>query len=426
MSLLRRFKFVTEDELNRMSKSQRDGVNEYTEARLRNLGASLIQTVGQHLQITQFGIATAIVYYHRFYAKHSFKDHDRLVVATACLFLASKVEENPKPVKHVIHAMYSYRFRKHPALKERIVKEEKTYALVKDRVLVVERSLLYTIGFDFNIEHPYKVIVNMGKMLEDYLRKWKRDRSSSKGAKAVGPEDAEGDDKLFAYLYDLHARKPNPLIQPAWNFANDSFRLTLCLQYDPHDIALSCFYLALKYVVREEGIQVTTYQKLLKAMMTYVGPRIEERRVKKRVPIDYRENFIEVQQSDRLGEGHGATAPTPTEGAGDAAKQTHERVVSERVECWVMKGDPKYADEAKRVQSVMEDRKKTFLDVSPAKVAQVTEKILDLYEVKVKAEDIKIKLEEEPAGVKREREREGGGAHNGNGQESAGSKKQKV
>jgi cyclin T len=46
----------------------------------------------------QLSIATAIVFFHRFFVVHSFKHYDRWILATACLFLAGKVEETPKKV----------------------------------------------------------------------------------------------------------------------------------------------------------------------------------------------------------------------------------------------------------------------------------------------------------------------------------------
>ena len=42
-------------------------------------------------------LASAAVFYHRFYQIHSFyKFRSRYVTATCCLFLAGKVEETPK------------------------------------------------------------------------------------------------------------------------------------------------------------------------------------------------------------------------------------------------------------------------------------------------------------------------------------------
>ncbi len=74
-------------------------------------------------------IASGVVFFHRFYAQHSFRDYDRFVsspadstlplilidflvafyllfqaMAISCLFLASKAEETPKKLIEVVQA----------------------------------------------------------------------------------------------------------------------------------------------------------------------------------------------------------------------------------------------------------------------------------------------------------------------------------
>ena len=46
--------------------------------------------------------ATGVIYFHRFYMFHSFRQFPRYVTASCCLFLAGKVEETPKKCKHII------------------------------------------------------------------------------------------------------------------------------------------------------------------------------------------------------------------------------------------------------------------------------------------------------------------------------------
>lgn len=49
--------------------------------------------LGEGLKLRQQVIATATVYFKRFYARNSLKNIDPLLLAPTCLFLASKVEE---------------------------------------------------------------------------------------------------------------------------------------------------------------------------------------------------------------------------------------------------------------------------------------------------------------------------------------------
>ena len=50
----------------------------------------------------QLAINTAIVYMHRFYMHHPFTRFHRHAMSPAALFLAAKVEEQPRKLEHVI------------------------------------------------------------------------------------------------------------------------------------------------------------------------------------------------------------------------------------------------------------------------------------------------------------------------------------
>ena len=64
---------------------------------------------------TQLCINTAIVYVHRFYMFHSFTKFHRNPIASCALFLAAKVEEQPRKLEHVIRVahMIIYRDQRH-------------------------------------------------------------------------------------------------------------------------------------------------------------------------------------------------------------------------------------------------------------------------------------------------------------------------
>ncbi|PNF19545.1 hypothetical protein B7P43_G01195 [Cryptotermes secundus] len=55
--------------------------------------SNLIQILGEQLKLRQQVIATATVFFKRFYARNSLKCIDPLLLAPTCVFLASKVEE---------------------------------------------------------------------------------------------------------------------------------------------------------------------------------------------------------------------------------------------------------------------------------------------------------------------------------------------
>eukprot|EP00962_Isochrysis_galbana_P031011 scaffold10084_cov139-Isochrysis_galbana.AAC.10 len=100
----------------------------------------------------QLTIATAMVFYHRFFAFKSYEEHDRFNIATTALFLASKVEETPRKLKDVVTEAYKTQYKSTP------VPETESRELYerKEKVLISERILLQTLGFDLSIEHPYR------------------------------------------------------------------------------------------------------------------------------------------------------------------------------------------------------------------------------------------------------------------------------
>jgi hypothetical protein len=53
----------------------------------------VIQILGEQLKLRQQVIATATVFFKRFYARNSLRCIDPLLLAPTCVFLASKVEE---------------------------------------------------------------------------------------------------------------------------------------------------------------------------------------------------------------------------------------------------------------------------------------------------------------------------------------------
>ncbi|KAM4662171.1 cyclin-K [Discoglossus pictus] len=179
--------------------SQLEGLDPATEARYRREGARFIFDVGTRLGLHYDTLATGIIYFHRFYMFHSFKQFARYVTGACCLFLAGKVEETPKKCKDIIKTARSLlndvqfgQFGDDP----------------KEEVMVLERILLQTIKFDLQVEHPYQFLLRYAKQL--------------KGDK----------------------NKIQKLVQMAWTFVNDSLCTTLSLQWEPEIIAVAVMYLA--------------------------------------------------------------------------------------------------------------------------------------------------------------------------------------
>lgn len=183
----------------RKTPSIQDGVPIETEARYRREATRFIFDMGSKLGLSHDTLATAVVFFHRFYVFHSFKKFPRYITSTCCLFLAGKVEETPKKCRDLVKVARSLlpdaqfvQFGEDP----------------REEVMTFEKILLQTIKFDLQVEHPYKFLVQYAKAL-------KADKA-----------------------------KVENLVQMAWTFINDSFCTTLCLQWEPQIVAVAVMYLA--------------------------------------------------------------------------------------------------------------------------------------------------------------------------------------
>ncbi|GMI86025.1 hypothetical protein like AT5G45190 [Hibiscus trionum] len=200
--------YFSRKEIEESSPSRRDGVDLKKETYLRKSYCTFLQDLGMRLKVPQVTIATAIIFCHRFFIRQSHAKNDRRTIATVCMFLAGKVEETPRPLKDVILVSYEIINKKDPAAAQKI-KQKEVYEQQKELILIGERVVLATLGFDLNLHHPYKPLV-------EAIKKFKVAQ--------------------------------NALAQVAWNFVNDGLRTSLCLQFKPHHIAAGAIFLAAKFL----------------------------------------------------------------------------------------------------------------------------------------------------------------------------------
>lgn len=84
---------LTKDDLLRDRRHDLQFLNPEEYQKLNIFFANLIQVLGEQLKLRQQVIATATVYFKRYYVRNSFRSIDPLLMAPTCIFLASKVEE---------------------------------------------------------------------------------------------------------------------------------------------------------------------------------------------------------------------------------------------------------------------------------------------------------------------------------------------
>lgn len=192
--------------------SKRDGIERYDELRYRQNAANLIQDCGKKLIVPQLTINTAIVFMHRFFMLHSFKKYDKYDIAAASLFLAAKVEENPRKVEHVLKTREEWS-RNGNSVELDTQSEE--YQKKLNRLVDHELIMLQTFGFDISIDHPHKHVIRATQFM----------------------------------------RAPRELSQVAYFMATNSLYLTtFCLEMRSEIVAATCIYLAFKWSEFEVGL----------------------------------------------------------------------------------------------------------------------------------------------------------------------------
>ncbi|XP_078408539.1 cyclin-T2a isoform X2 [Cetorhinus maximus] len=195
--------YFTREQLE-STPSRRCGIDTDKELSYRQQAANLVQDMGQRLNVSQLTINTAIVYMHRFYMQHSFTRFHRNVISPAALFLAAKVEEQPRKLEHVIKVVHACL---NPQEQPLDVKSDAYLQQAQDLV-ILESIILQTLGFEITIEHPHTDVVKCTQLV----------------------------------------RASKDLAQTSYFMATNSLHLTtFCLQYKPTVIACVCIHLACKW-----------------------------------------------------------------------------------------------------------------------------------------------------------------------------------
>jgi len=227
--------------------SLKDGISIEEEGMKRRKTCRFIEEAGRVLRLPRVAISTAMVFFHRFFAKHSFQDHDRFEVAVASIVLAAKTEESPKKLNVVIVECHKLKTRGMQA--GRISQQQinsptipptassaildakgEEFEKLKERILLLERVILHTIGFELSIDHPYKFFVEqIKKLTQTRALKYK-----------TTPEGVNNTQQIMTKM-------TNELMQYSMSFANDSMHTSLCLQFSPQQIATACVYLAAQF-----------------------------------------------------------------------------------------------------------------------------------------------------------------------------------
>ncbi|CAD5123332.1 DgyrCDS11689 [Dimorphilus gyrociliatus] len=166
--------------------------------------ANFIQGLGEAMKVRQQVVATATVFFRRFYAKNSLKSIDPLLMCPTALYLAAKVDEfgvlsNSRLIQAcqvLVKNKFCYAFNQPTEFSYRI-----------NHVWECEFYLLELMDCCLIVFHPYRP-----------LQQYVTDLCSS-------TDDAQ-------------------LLQVAWRIINDTYRTDIPLLYPPYMIALSALHMA--------------------------------------------------------------------------------------------------------------------------------------------------------------------------------------
>ncbi|PVF96073.1 hypothetical protein CPB86DRAFT_709885 [Serendipita vermifera] len=201
--------------------------------------ANLITKLGKKLHFRQRVIATATVFFKRFYLKNSLCETDPYIVLVACCYVAGKAEELPAHIKNVIQVANT------------LFNDLGVWSTPLDnhRLAEMEFYLVDELECDLTVYHPYRALMNLcGKETDEVVA------GSSMNTQQSMPEEVEAGELGGHGVNDI-ARYAGSgagklllddrTLQLAWLIINDTYRTDVCLLYPPFLIAVAAIFLSL-------------------------------------------------------------------------------------------------------------------------------------------------------------------------------------
>ncbi|KAJ6473192.1 cyclin-like protein [Mycena sanguinolenta] len=194
--------------------------------------AEVVGKLGKKLRIPQRAIATATVFFRRFYLKNSYCETDPFIVIAACCYVAAKAEECPVHIKNVVgdarqifcHEPYNV----------------KNFPSDNSKLAEMEFYLVDDLECDLTVFHPYRTLLALCKSVD---ASQELTAAQEEEAGEVGAGIAGDDGPRYWGTGEGQLELPSNGLQTAWFIVNDSYRSELCLLYPPHLIAIAALYL---------------------------------------------------------------------------------------------------------------------------------------------------------------------------------------
>ncbi|KAF5363253.1 hypothetical protein D9756_001013 [Leucocoprinus leucothites] len=212
--------------------------------------ANVITKLGKKLGLRQRVIATATVFFRRFYLKNAYCETDPFLVIAACCYVAAKAEESPVHIKTVISEARS--------LFSQDMYGIKNFPTDNSKLAEMEFYLVDDLECDLTVFHPYRTLLTLCKKeseLDTSATPAEEGEAGelgstgfstghhSSGAGNLGVGIGADEGPRYWGTGEGKLELSTGALQTAWFIINDTYRSDICLLYPPHLIAISSIYL---------------------------------------------------------------------------------------------------------------------------------------------------------------------------------------
>ncbi|KIL59534.1 hypothetical protein M378DRAFT_131439 [Amanita muscaria Koide BX008] len=227
--------------------------------------ANAIMKLGRRLSLRQRVIATAIIFFKRFYLKNSYCETDPFLVIAACCYLAAKAEECPVSIKQV--ALES------KAHFSQEIHNVKSTNFDHTRIAEMEFYLVDDLESDLTIYHPYRTLTALCKPDPSSSSSSNTNTATTNNTNPTLPDTEPEEGEAIEYpspssgTHSLNPSLNHPIdegprywgtgqgqlelpdggFQRAWFIINDTYRSNICLIYPPHLIAVAAICLTVVF-----------------------------------------------------------------------------------------------------------------------------------------------------------------------------------
>ncbi|XP_022184907.1 cyclin-Q [Nilaparvata lugens] len=153
-------------------KSKRELATNYKEVDSSFYGVQFIFECGTKLNSHPLTIATAATLFHKFFKEADKSSYDQYLIATTCLYLASKMKDEVLKVRDVMNVSHNTLSRgSAPPLD---LNDE--YWAMRDAIVQAELLIMRMLKFQVQTVHPHKFMLHYLKSLQGWLKPedWKR------------------------------------------------------------------------------------------------------------------------------------------------------------------------------------------------------------------------------------------------------------